>query len=372
MTNALQQQIDAMEPQRWARAAKRAAIVARDLAHELETEVSDRIRYLAETPEEKLVEQRILELRKRRSSGHPGGTPGTGLDEPDTAAGEIPNAAGQLQFNVMGGVLDAADSFALSDLSGADLRGARLAGADLRGADLSGANLTGADLTGIHVSDPPYVTAEVDDGGMASLLSGDSFSQAVRYWDPAGSSSVSILGTDAYRELLAARWAYGDHLAPLNRGARVVSDDGNWELDWSSPLQLALRCHGVQRWSTPIQADALVRANTGEGYFIIQTKSGQPVWLPTPSTLDDADDGYLRRVADGVIRVLQVSPHLDRPGQPAVADTWWMHVDDDSDLRTSPYYAALINLNRVNPALAKANRVNPSLFKFLDNLKKNS
>lgn len=67
MNNPLRRQIEGMSPLRYARAAKRAAMLAVELAEKNGTLVSDAIRYLVETDEDELATEREREVKAQRA-----------------------------------------------------------------------------------------------------------------------------------------------------------------------------------------------------------------------------------------------------------------------------------------------------------------
>src|SRR5688500_18612573 len=65
MSSPLRQQIEDMEPRRYARAAKRAAALAKELAEKAGTEVPARILHLAEATEDEIAAEREQQLEAR-------------------------------------------------------------------------------------------------------------------------------------------------------------------------------------------------------------------------------------------------------------------------------------------------------------------
>lgn len=67
MSSAFRQQIEDMEPRRFARAAKRAAILAKQLAEKSGKEISAQTRYLVETAEDQIAADRAQEREAPKS-----------------------------------------------------------------------------------------------------------------------------------------------------------------------------------------------------------------------------------------------------------------------------------------------------------------
>ena len=90
MSNPLRQQIEEMEPHRYARAAKRQATVAKKLANKKGIPVSARTQYLLDSTEDQLAAEQRERLDARQKSEPPEGPSGS---KPSGALLVTPNPA---------------------------------------------------------------------------------------------------------------------------------------------------------------------------------------------------------------------------------------------------------------------------------------
>lgn len=323
MTSVLRQQIEQLDPRRYARAAKRAAILARELADRAGTEVSESIRHLIDTPEDQIAAERERQVAARdqiaKRSDERGGAnnpPSAGsitlAAAGPTAATAQANLPTMWEKNLEGLARTTQVEFGKGSFDDLIHGESRFPYLPITGGLMPpAANL---DL------EPLIASADESAKTIASLFSSHSegYQQLSAQAEEFRSEFANALnmGADAWRKslfgateslaaigrpLLVAHDSRKDwskavallntwnssvpsdffaHAQTLERGDRLTSHDHDWRagrLIDNDNLVVSIR--GRPPWMAPLEFDDVVRVDPEGGFMLIESQHRRPRWL---------------------------------------------------------------------------------------------
>jgi hypothetical protein len=306
MTSPLRQQIEDMEPRRYARAAKRAAELAKQLADETGTEVSPAILHLAEATEDEIATEREQQLAVRHQPAPPADSPvsttqftvtipkGTVHGQSEAMTSETPVAAAEpLGEIVIGGPPAPQQVIAIDSKTGEQfpvsglfrMRDFGLIGDVLQHAPFPDTQDLVARLLHGRPSSPGFLWPLSD----FNLFEGETV------------ITPGIPGVRPRAGRLPSRIDWEDYFADapkLEKGHFVTSSDESWRVGWLIEGALSVSVAGDKPWETRLEDDDVVRVDPEHGLLMVETRRSI----------------YDRKVTTGVAVVLRISsgaaPHV--------------------------------------------------------------
>ncbi|BBZ58780.1 hypothetical protein MMON_00810 [Mycolicibacterium monacense] len=351
-SSTLRQQIDDLEPLRYARAAKRAATLAKELAEKAGTDVSPAVRHLAEAP----VEQIAAERMRRRSSpskglssdpSRGGGSPGSTTVRSSTPLD--PETERQVHESVRDSVRKSlAYTTETMQMRIAELISETMAPltrslqdmtklSDAIEQSTSSLNQLTDAIRVIKSAGPARQWEESFQTQIAPIGGGITIGNVRSTPTPAGAWTISnpglskfIRGSTSGSPIIITRefehgWsdlaqlltAWEIHFPrdlltdgpTLEKGDRLTSLDFKWSAGRQiEDGDLFVSVRGQQPWWAPLEDDDIVRVDRTGGFVLIESRHRRPRWLATVLHRQAVDTDFFR---DGLILLLRIGTTAD-------------------------------------------------------------
>jgi hypothetical protein len=328
MTSTLRQQIDELEPLRYARAAKRAALLAKELAEKADTEVSPAINHLVKASVEEIAAER-MRAASSRTDTDASPKPSRGGNGP-TSAGV--RAAEPLDLTAtreaiqegMASIVQALQTMpaitqamlestsSLTELTRAIRDMPSFSQPEINLPELGRALKETARFT-VNIPSKTLISSP-DDPGTSVVLAGDSGFD----WSEIGSPVIVTHGySQHWSDLAGLLQAWDSHIPQdlltdgpiLQRGDKLTSIDSKWSagrLIEDGNLFGSVR--GYKPWLAPLEDDDIVRVDRSGGFMLIESRHRRPRWLAGVLHRQAVDTKFFQ---DGLVLLLRVAPASD-------------------------------------------------------------